>query len=266
MKLYTNGCSFTHGHKDFGGCGDTDPIMPDSPPAWVWPSLLKNNFDEVVNQAWRGTGNNRIVRRTIDFLSTVNDPENWWIVIQWANLQRLEWFDDETNTWYTQLLHGAVIDDLAQSGLDPKNRPIIERKEKITIPYITEVRTDEEAILDLLYQTITLDTFLKAKGFNNVLYTSMSNNCRYKHHLAVLDKAIATDTVFHNQYISKNSPNINLFKQLDTLLDEDKFIKPISVVAKGHEESESDGHPNAEGHRIFSQYILNEMEKRNWQT
>ena len=254
MKLYTNGCSFTHGHKDFGG------DMPDSPPTWAWPSLLQKDFDKVVNQAWRGTGNNRIVRRTIDFLGTVTDPENWWVVIQWASLHRLEWFEDETNTWYTQLLHGAVIDDWATSGLDLANRPIIERKEKITIPYISEVRTDEDAILDLLYQTITLDTFLKAKGFNNVLYTSMSNNCRYKYHLAVLDKSIATDTIFPNQQISKNSPNINLFRQLDTLLDEDKFLKPMSIVVKGN--VDEDSHPNVEGHRIFSQYILKEMEKR----
>ena len=68
--------------------------------------------------------------------------------------------------------------------------------------------------------------------------------------------------MFANQYINKNSPNVHLFRQLATLVDEDKFLKPMSVITAGNEESAKDRHPNIEGHRIFSRYILNEMDKR----
>ena len=243
MNLYVNGCSFTHGHKDFGGL---DPMRPDSPPTWVWPSMLQPEFDKVVNQAWRGTSNNRIVRRTIDFLSTITNPTDWWVVIQWTSPERSEWFDYDNNCWYTQLYHRVVYDDMAVRDLEEQSR--ISRKGEIAVPYVTDIRSDEHKILDLFYQTITLDTFLKAKGFNNVLYTCMSMNCSLDHNL--------------KKHVNQSSPNINLFNQLQGLLDEDKFLKPISVVTAGNEESAEDGHPNIEGHRIFSRYILNEMEKR----
>ena len=243
MNLYVNGCSFTHGHRDFGGL---DPMRPDSPPTWVWPSMLQPEFDKVVNQAWRGTSNNRIVRRTIDFLSTITNPTDWWVVIQWTSPERSEWFDYDNNCWYTQLYHRVVYDDMAIRDLEEQSR--ISRKGEIAVPYVTDIRSDEHKILDLFYQTITLDTFLKAKGFNNVLYTCMSMNCSLDHNL--------------KNYVNQSSPNINLFNQLQGLLDEDKFLKPISVVTAGNEESAEDGHPNIEGHRIFSRYILNEMEKR----
>ena len=44
MKLFVNGCSFTHGHKDWG----KSMLATD----WVWPSLMSDRFDETVNLAW----------------------------------------------------------------------------------------------------------------------------------------------------------------------------------------------------------------------
>ena len=153
-----------------------------------------------------------------------------------------------------------MYDDWAVKGLD--EQPRINRKGEIAIPYVNSIRSDEHKILDLFYQTITLDAFLKARGFNNVLYTCMSMNCSLNYHLEMLDESIAKGKVAENQYINKSSPNIHLFRQLQTLLDQNKFLKPISVVTAGNEESAKDGHPNIEGHSIFSRYILNEMEKR----
>lgn len=255
MNLYVNGCSYTHGHKDWG---ELDPMNPDSPPSWVWPSMLQPEFDKVVNQAWRGTSNKRIVRRTIDYLSTITNPADWWVVIQLTSPERTEWFDDDTLSWVSQLFDQTVYDDWAKDCLS--DQPRINRKSQLAMPYVNEIRHDEQKILDLFYNIITLETFFKARGFNKVLYTSMARSGNYKYHLDVLNESIATDTMLVNQYINKNSPNIHLFRQLTTLLDGDKFLKPMSIVTEGHEDT--DGHPNKEGHRIFSRYIVNEMEKR----
>jgi len=257
MNLYVNGCSFTHGHKDFGG---TDTMRPDSPPTWVWPSMLIPNFDTVVNQAWRGTCNNRIVRRTIDYLSKVNNPADWWVVIQWTSLERSEWFDYDTHSWYTQLLHRVVYDDWAVKGLE--EQPRINRKGEIAVPYVNNIRTDEHKVLDLFYQTITLDTFLKQRGFDKVLYTGMSKNCMLSTHMNILKETIQTEQMVDDQHIHIHSPNVHLFDQLYSLLQHDRYVQPLSVVTAGMEESSEDGHPNKQGHEVFSRYILNEMENR----
>ena len=34
---------------------------------------------------------------------------------------------------------------------------------------------------------------------------------------------------------------------------------PISHIAKGHEESAEDGHPNEAGHKLFARYIIDEI-------
>ena len=59
MKLFVNGCSFTHGHKDW----DKSMLATD----WAWPSLMSDRFDETVNLAWQGGSNHRIVRTTLEF-------------------------------------------------------------------------------------------------------------------------------------------------------------------------------------------------------
>ena len=91
MKLYVNGCSFSHGHKDFKIKNGKSDISPD----WVWPMLLKDNFDNVVSEAYRGSSNHRIIRRSMEYLNTLNDPENWIVVLQFANIQRQEYYDED---------------------------------------------------------------------------------------------------------------------------------------------------------------------------
>lgn len=55
MNLYVNGCSFSHGHKEFKIIDGKSDISPD----WAWPMLLKEDFEEVISEAYRGSSNHR---------------------------------------------------------------------------------------------------------------------------------------------------------------------------------------------------------------
>ena len=96
----------------------------------------------------------------------------------------------------SQLFDPIVYDDWAKAC--PSDPIRINRKSPLAMSYVNEIRHDEQKILDLLYNIITLETFFKARGFNKVLYTSMARSRNYKTHLDVLNESIAKDTMLVN--------------------------------------------------------------------
>ena len=53
--------------------------------------------------------------------------------------------------------------------------------------------------------------------------------------------------------------NFNEIQSLANIIDQSNFLMPISHIAKGHEESAEDGHPNEAGHKLFARYIIDEI-------
>jgi len=116
MKLFVNGCSFSHGHN----------LTDDLSPKWVWPYLM-SDFDEVANYAWEGGSNDRILRTTLDFFNTIDDTSEWLAVIQWTDpYSRTELYDEESDTYIGYCLGapGAIIGkpDHVKFISDPKIR------------------------------------------------------------------------------------------------------------------------------------------------
>ena len=88
MKLYTNGCSFTQGSIPFEKLEHTqvynDYEYTTCYDSTLWPWQLRDNFEFVFNHARYGTGADRLLRTTIDFLSKLEDTElhDWIFVLQ----------------------------------------------------------------------------------------------------------------------------------------------------------------------------------------
>lgn len=240
MKLYVNGCSFSHGHKDFKIKDGKSDISPD----WVWPMLLKENFDKVVSEAYRGSSNHRILRRSMDYLSNVTDPDNWTVVIQFANYERQEYYDTDLKSWIGHVVEDPCIDDKAPRNIG--NKWLGKKIQYNTFKkYCAIVNNYDSIVTDFIMQLMAFQYFCKQKGFNKVFYTGQSN------------ATLLTSYLEDNQLMQQFEDIKKLAQNVDT----NNFLLPLSHVTRGHEESETDGHPNEAGHKLFARYIINEIQK-----
>lgn len=232
MKLYVNGCSFTHGHKDF-----VDAMSPN----WVWPSLLSEHFDEVVNEAWQGGSNYRLVRKTLEFFDKRKDCSEWVAIIQWTDpYGRMELYDEETDTYFGYI---------PGSGKPVLSYP--EHNKFVTIPdkFFRMIEIHEKAILSrsnkvlehaLAQQQFLLSEYLKKKNIK-FLYTAM-NSIGTVH--PELHHPLARFLPFENMIATFSS-----------------FVNPGKPNLL---ESDTDSHPNKAGHAVIANYITNELKARNY--
>jgi hypothetical protein len=227
MKLFVNGCSFSHGHKDF-----TDDMRS---PDWVWPSLISDNFEETVNLAWHGGSNHRIVRTTLDFFDKVRDGDEWLAIIQWTSIySRTELHDEETDTYF---------------GCCPgSSNPVLageDRVKFITIPTrifravdayqkTAHTRSDKQMMESFIQQQFVLSEFFKRKNVK-FLYIGMSSK-------SVVPRNFQNPL---QQYL----PNDN------RLLSISHFVNNTTLNLI---ESSTDFHPNKAGHQVIANYITNE--------
>ena len=233
MKLFVNGCSFTHGHKDF-----TDDMQS---PDWVWPNLLSNYFERTENLSWLGGSNDRIVRTTLDFFDKVKDGENWLAIIQWTSaFTRAELHDQESDTYF--------------GCLPGENNPVLTGKDTtkfITIPNrifrcvstyqkTAHIRSNKQMMESFIQQQFVLSEFFKRKRVN-FLYIGMNSKS-----------------------IVPNNTKYPLLQYLPT----DKTLLPISHFVNQRTpnlvESDTDFHPNKPGHTVIANYITNELKQRNY--
>ena len=248
MKLYTNGCSFTHGHKDY----DDNHRC-----SFAWPHQLEDKFDLVVNEAWRGSSNYRTIRRSMEYLSNIDDPENWVVVIQWTDYIRFEWF--VPNIGYVQQPpHRSVFDDRMQH-LDEDNIKFIKAKDP-SIFHIHNIFSEEDILMKQMHYTLTLQEFLKKRKFAKVIYGCMfPDNCAPWH---ILKYRHNDDLIKHNSFADETL-NLDFLKMLANEIDTSNYLDlSFSEIANNHVESEDDLHPNKVGHALIARYILKEIESR----
>ena len=233
MNLYVNGCSFTHGHKDW----DDNK----SPPKWVWPSLLENYFDEVINNAWQGGSNYRIVRKTLEFFDKRKDCSEWIAIIQWTDpFGRMELYDEETDTYFgympgcqTPILYGP--DHNKFITIPDKIFRMVSIYEKSTI-----VRSRKILESAFVQQQFLLSEYFKRKNIK-FLYTAMNSSSKVhpetSHPLTQFLPYENMTTTF-SSFVNPNTPNLI--------------------------ESSKDFHPNKDGHAVIANYITNELKARNY--
>ena len=234
MKLFVNGCSFTHGHKDW--------LANKTAPSWVWPSLISDNFDDYVNLAWQGGSNQRIFRTTLDFFDNIADTSEWLAIIQWTNPHaRDELYDLESNTYYGYLASSnePVLDHDAYTKLMKVPKKFYRNIELHKIA--TLVKTPVEVNHYFIQQNFVLSEFFKRKGIK-FLFVGVSAH------------AVISPETTH---------------PLAKLLPYDYMLQtPISYFVNNETtdlvESEIDNHPNKAGHQVLANYIADELKRRNY--
>lgn len=234
MKLFVNGCSFTHGHKDW----DKSMLATD----WVWPSLLADKFEDTVNLAWQGGSNHRIVRTTLEFFDKIKDPGNWLAIIQWTQpYSRTEMYDAKTKTYF--------------GYCDGSDEPVFDLSANtkfVTIPkdfyrtiqlykQTTIIRSHVELQSSFIHQNFLLSEYFKRRGIKFVFASLSSYSFIHPENEHPLVKHLARENY------------------LETTLT--SFINPS---AKHLIESETDFHPNKAGHKVIANYITKELEARKY--
>lgn len=232
MKLFANGCSFTHGHTGW----DNDK----NPPDWVWPSVMSSNFEKTVNLAWQGGSNARIVRTTLDFFDKIDDPSNWLAIIQWSAYIRLEFHDEESDTYFG--FCGANDQPVLTGSDTVKFVTIPPRFQKKIRFHLDTLHTQSRRHLieQFVYQQFVLSEFFTRKNIK-FLFIGMNSSSQlpvnFTHPLL---KLIPSNNVLlpMTRFVNQNTPNLI--------------------------ESESDTHPNKMGHAVIANYITNELKARNY--
>lgn len=232
MKLFANGCSFTHGHKDW----DDNK----SPPNWVWPSVMSSNFDETVNLAWQGGSNGRIVRTTLDFFDKVDDPTNWIAVIQWSAFIRLEFHDEESNTYFGFC---GGNDQPVLTGSDTTKFITIPTRFRKKILYHLEslhTQSNQQLMEQFVHQQFILSEYFTKRNIR-FLFTGMNSSSQ-----------LPTDFAH---------PLLKLIPSTNVLLPISHFVNNRTPNLL---ESNTDSHPNKAGHAVIANYITNELKARNY--
>jgi len=273
-KLYVNGCSFTQGHYD------TETIRPsetdwktwyklDAP--WSWARLLEGkHFDTVINEAYCGCSNDRIFRRTIEFITKTPDIQEWTIILQFTNVFRYEWHYEESDVWINQLMHRSVFDDrsFARQNVD---RDYIRRASDDVARLQGIIQSAHKVYLDFYLKLLAFEKLAQSYGVNKILYTSLSNanNPRYLHW--ALDLLINNPIDFaQKKFLTSDYPqglkteDAKLHHTILNKLEMSRCTRAMSEITKGCEESAEDSHPNQEGHRIFNRYIITELKARDY--
>ena len=290
MKLYTNGCSFTHGADYYS----QDPL----PQTYgdftythfidktVWPWLLPSYSDKinfVFNHGAGGTGHTRLVRSTLDFLSHLdeNDIKDWIFVLQFSQPERIDFVDSD-------------IPDMAYQVL----------------PYLQETRarneiTCAEGVEDWFYFCAPLhkngryfkgdyedwyhdpNRRMKLKSYLDYYYLGLGNEQLLQSQLkecmllcSILDKAkvkyIITDmgmtTYQRFDFFDESCPKTwNDRHNLVNWLDRDNMVKGIAEILPYVDSNDisnysDSNHPTPNANHDIAKYLLHEMEKRNWLT
>ena len=249
MKIVTNGCSFTFGHK-----GSVDSQAPN----WVWPSRLNdmNDITKVVNLAVEGASMDRAVRTSIEYFEKNKgiDLNNAILVVQHPTPNRGEWFNIENKLWVgyvttiEDVLYDIGVTKHTKEDLD-KIKTDTETERKVFNQYKSFVESDITEIIKYFKNIILLQTYCKQKGIK-LLQVGLSARCLPRFHFKE-----SRQTVSNNIFCKE------LYKMIDESIICDRFL---TQIAKGNEESPEDGHPNEAGHDIIFRYIYNEIKKR-WQ-
>lgn len=255
MNLYVNGCSFTHGDfPEYRKLGTMASVMGSNTHKMLaWPANLNSIFRTIENDAVLGSNNSRIFRRTIEKASSINDNE-WVFIIQLTGIQRIEYYDSKNNMWV------GVIP--AQQGMRPIFYP--EHYDKISQSKIpsSEIKKATDIYNSHIQSTAPHVDLIECLTKLNCLQQILT------------DKNIRYIVTFMNDYANpvdfykSLSYNISLsdriiIEALINQLDTTVFLRSINDVV-GDEILENDFHPTVAGHQKFSEYILQEIRRRNF--
>ena len=260
-NIYVNGCSFSSGHHSLLDRNGK-----------VWSDHLKDNY-HVINESLSGGSSFRSLRmcinKALEQNTTLKDgkiilqnPSIDTIICQLTAPDRGEIWINEMGDYLSYQSHrfiyaeellpklkemGIVRDDNKPETISDQNGRTIEEIYNLKIVHYvrTELTTYDDTQLQLASLCNTLQIVCNAVGIK-LLLCAMSNRC--------VPGWVAED----GKPVSKNPYKIGTSK-----MPIPYFAKPFSqvFVHPSMVESDTDAHPNEEGHKVIYRYILSELGK-----
>jgi len=281
MKLYTNGCSFTHGtnplpedeknhditYKNFTYCSPWRQRT-------VWPEKISPLFSVLFNHAMAGTGVDRLVRTTMQFVehlkSIDDDISDWMFILQVSQparkeiihksgyLSRIHYIDPDQMEGYHayDLAYDVIHTKQGTPELDAENDRIISEMESMrkdeaykrgVVNYSLLVENDYE-LLNRHFKSLLLLVYYLEHNNINYLLTGMDPQCLKLHY--------SSSGVESLDLMMNLLPYDKILIDMVSIFDpEGKFLNRVGP---------DDNHPNDKGHELFSRYIITELKKRNY--
>jgi len=177
---------------------------------------------DVVNESWPAGSNKRIFRRTKEYLDNNNVD---FVILQLTDFLRDEFYDEKYNVWIGQQGENLFFDDKSFKDKSVNRKLLLDRWDQYKrINVLT--RTNALAELETFYMVNSITRYLYIKNIPYI-FTAMSSG------------------FMPTQMINR-----------------EHLVKPISHIITDNTVSDKDLHPNEAGHRLFADYIINEVEKR----
>jgi hypothetical protein len=192
-----------------------------------WPHLLSNklNIPNLVNYAIGCGSNSRIIRTTLEFLSSHDDLENTLVIIQLSDSFRFEFISKKGYEW-VQCNNNACVPS-CEEGYE-----LIANKLK---HYNKQVE-----FLEYFQHVMTLEYMLKMSKVKK--YFIINWTAEHEFDQIALDKI---------DFLNKS---ISWIKKLDS--------KGSSIFKTNYEPFKTDPHPNENGHQQIANWVLDLIKHR----
>lgn len=261
MNLYVSGCSWTQGHHlnepghVYEHNGYEYQVNYKDP--YVWVNHIEPHYDKVFNHALMASGLRRMTRRLLEFLDYVPDNElpEWVFVLQVSQPNRQEFVSGESVDMWSQVTWGRGSDFTPELSIGYDDR---------WIPNSDKSLLHRDIIEDKIFCDTSVLAYV-SQPYKNEIYRQFVDlgfliSILQRHNLKYLITAM-DHACYNPDYVSKlfGSPDLTrIVKQIDTT----NFIKSSADVMDPLNRTDiydPCGHLNAEGNKIFANYIYTEL-------
>ena len=222
--LYTNGCSFTYGAEL-----DNRELR--------YGHLLANKLgcEYYVDDSLNGSGNDRILRTTLDYLQDPNiNLEDLCVVIGWSGISRKEFFVNDIG-WHTITPTGIGSNELINT-------------------YYTYLQSVQQDNLNFYYQTLLLQMWLEKKNVKYFMFRI--DDGQTKQMIKDGSKKEVTDG-YDTSYLTKEQAKDINIKTFPSYLSNGMTFREYALRNGGGLKPQR--HPDEKSHGLFAEYLYQNL-------
>ena len=255
--LYTNGCSWTYG-EELGDQSDPNEQSYKFYNTWPWHVAQQYNIPQLVNDARGGGSNDRIYRKTVDFIrNTKVKHSELAIIVAWTSAERTEWGvptlegyvsgeGSEVN-WSEQQYYSFHIGSDPLEWFKTNKNDVLQRSIEVIHKNYTLLRApcvDQPHQAQLMY---SLQEICKSKGIKLQQFLALTSP-ELTPGSVEYDRKLASDIEYHvPSWIDSN----NEIDKVPGLHDRDENGNWLNKARHNH--------PNENGHKLIANFIVSKI-------
>lgn len=250
-KLFFNGCSYTYG---IGVADTSNEEGREELKLNRYSKLVSDYFGlEEHNVAQPGSSNFRIARHTY---SKCIPEETKLAIIMWSDAPRMEIFRPQENEYDFQEL--AQITPQGANGTGSYDH------REALLHYYTFLHTEEAAITHTMNHMSAVEMYFRYYNIPVVHLHYKPNFERTLRHCKIRCKELKGDSIAHANLLTELESQESFLKENPLTAGFDSDITSFNTVIEGIPSSTySLGHPSKEGHRVYSEWLINHIETNN---